>query len=170
MLVTLVSVTMYAQVHPTKIKGSFTLPDSEKYLTLKFDFSQTVFEKKFNEEEWAVMNGKENWKEAQKEALERIVKLMNEKMTKTRIMMVLDGYEMKSSYTLYITPLELYKNGKNESVYILKNNETGEILGSANGRGYGGHFGSLGNLIGDGYENIAPSVGKLIAKHNKLKK
>ena len=156
--------------------GTFTLPESEKYLLLKFDFSNTVFEDKYNEADWALLNGKESWEEAKQDALGRIVELMNREMTKTRIIMVLDkmgvsgNSGIKPNYTLFITPISYFKNGKNKSNYVIKNNETGEILGIIETKGSGGHFGSLGNLLGDGFEKSAPYIALKIAKYNKIKK
>ena len=158
-----------------KIKGSFVLPESEKYLMLKFDFSETIFEKKYNETDWTILNGKEEWESAKQEALENIVNWMNEKMTKTRIIMVLEKMvssenpAFTSNYTLYISPITYSRNGKNKSLFVLKNNNTGEILGTASVSGAGAHFGSLGNLLGEGYEKTAPEVAKRIAKFNKTK-
>ena len=157
-------------------EGNLTIPDNEKYVKLDFDFSQTVFEKKYNEEDWALLNGKNEWEEAKQEALERIVDLMNEKMKNTRINLVIDKMIEKMNngivpkYTLYITPLKLKKNGKNTSAFVLKNNATGEVLGTVQTVGKGAHFGSLGNMLGDGLENSGPVVAKLIRKHNKIKK
>lgn len=159
-----------------EVKGTFSLPETEKYLVLKFDFSETVFDKKYNEEDWALLNGKENWEDAKKEALKRIVKMMNEKMTKTRIIIVLedmatpDNPQVHSNYTLYIIPLTYSKLGKNRSVFVLKNNETNDFVGCVSDLGSGANFGSLGNLLGDAFENSAPRVAKKIANYNKFGK
>ena len=156
--------------------GNFTLPDNEKYVKLEFDCSKTVFEKKYNEEDWALLNGKEQWEEAKQEALERIVMMMNEKMTKTRIIFVIDkmtasgDVNITSNYTLYIAPTKLNKKGKNNSDFILKCDKTGEVLGTIETYGSGAHFGSLGNMLGDGYEASGPAVAKFIRKHNKIKR
>ena len=77
-VVLLVSVRMSGQ-NLINYEGKFTLPESEKYVKLDFDFSETVFEKKYNEKDWNLVVGKEEWEEAKQEALERIVKMMNEK-------------------------------------------------------------------------------------------
>lgn len=156
--------------------GSWSLPDQEKYLLLKFDFSETVFEKKYNETDWAILKGKEAWEEAKQEALDRIVNMMNAAMTKTRVIIVQEKMLSSESpsvipnYTLYIAPQTYYSKGKNKSLFVLKNNKSGEIIGSVKTEGIGGHFGSLGNLLGDAFEHSGPQVAKLIAKNNKLKK
>ena len=175
----MISCSLCAQLKKTAIQdantvyGTFTLPETEKYLTLKFDCSKTLFEKKYNEADWALLNGADEWEKAKAEALERIVEMMNEKMTNTRIIMVLESMgnaNFVSNYTMYITPISLDKKGRNKSAFVIKNNETGELLGYNMVDGRGGHFGSLGNLLGDGYEDCAPRVAKVIAKHNKNKK
>ena len=158
-----------------EIKGTMVLPESEKYITLKFDFSKTIFDNKYSEEDWALLKGKEVWEEAKQEALERIAVLMNEKMTKTRIIIVLEKMmsqgdnSVVSNYTLYITPHKYYSKGKNESTFVLKNNKSGEFVGSISAYGSGGSFGSIGNLLGDAFEKSAPEVAKIIAKKNKNK-
>lgn len=171
-VVLLVSVRMSGQ-NLINYEGKFTLPESEKYVKLDFDFSETVFEKKYNEKDWNLVVGKEEWEEAKQEALERIVKMMNEKMTGSRIIFVTDemiesgNYNIVSNYTLFILPVKLNKKGKNYSNFVLKCNATGEVLGTAETAGGGAHFGSLGNMLGDGYENSGPAVAKIIRKHNK---
>jgi len=77
---------------------------------------------------------------------------------------------VKSNYTMYIAPISLDRKGKNESLFILVNNETGENYGATKMRGFGGHFGSLGNLLGQGYKKAAPAVALEFAKQNKNKK
>lgn len=156
-----------------ELAGTFTLPETEKYVTLKFDCSKTVFEKKYNEADWILLIGEKEWEEAKQEAMERIVKMMNEKMTKTRLILVLENMaipgnpELQPNFTLYIIPKMLYKNGRNVSQFVLKDNNSNAILGSIYIKGTGAHFGSLGNMLGDGYESSAPDVAKLLVKYNK---
>lgn len=162
------SVSCFSQ----SVKGNFTIPLTDKYIVLKFDCSETVFEKKYNETDWGLIVGVEEWTKAKREALARIVGMMNDKMKKTRIIMVVEDPSstistLKSNYTLYIAPSALNRKGKNKSNFILKENATGKVLGYTSVSGGGGHYGSLGNLLGDGYEDSAPDVAKLIAKYNK---
>jgi hypothetical protein len=53
---------------------------------------------------------------------------------------------------------------------MLINTATGEALGYVATSGSGAHFGSLGNMLGEGYEDSAPAIAKLIEKQNKIKK
>lgn len=161
---------------PYTLKGTYKLPESEKYVLLDFDFSETLFEKRISVADWAILNGEEEWEKAKQEALEIIVEVMNKEMTQTRIIFVLNTMnktgtkKIDSNYTLFIKPIELNKKGKNKSEFVLKDTSTGEILGSVVASGPGVHFGSLGNMLGEGYERNAPVIAKIIQKENKLPK
>ncbi len=152
------------------LSGSFTLPAQEKYLIVDWDFSKTIFEKKYAEKEWIAMHGQKEWEEATSEALTLILKKMNDKMERTRIIAIKKGSDLKAAYTLFISPISLDRKGNNKSLYILKMNSTGEEIGKCQLKGDGGHWGSLANLLGDGYEEAAGKMGKFIVKHNKMKK
>lgn len=170
------SLNMIGQQMNYKVKGTFTMPESEKYVKLDFDFSKTVFEKKYSEADWAILNGEKEWESAKQEALEMIVEQMNKEMNKTRIILIIDkmnavgGKKVETNYTLFVVPRELNKKGKNKSDFILINTATGEALGYVATSGSGAHFGSLGNMLGEGYEDSAPAIAKLIEKQNKIKK
>ena len=177
LFVCLSSQLVYSQgidFYSLKTNGTLALPESEKFLAVNFDFSKALIDEKLNEAEWAALNGEDKWEEAKQEALDRIVKLMNDKMSKSRITFVQERLTktensiFKTNYTLYIIPYTYSKKGNNKSLFVIKNNKTGEELGSVAAIGYGGSFGSLGNLLGDGYENSGPTVAKKIAKKNKL--
>lgn len=151
------------------ISGSFALPESETYLYVDWDFSETLFEKKYNEKEWEAMNAGE-WTKAKSEALGFILNEMNEILKKSRIIVIQKGSDLKAEYTLYISAIKLDRKGNNKSFFILKKNDSGEEIGKAQIKGDGGHWGSLGNLLGDGYEEAARKMGSLLKKNNKLKK
>ena len=59
-LVMLVSMACYSQ----KVTGTFSLPESEKFLDLKWDWSKAVIDKKLTEQEWATVVGEKTWEEA----------------------------------------------------------------------------------------------------------
>ena len=164
-LLGLFSLTSYAQ---KVLSGSFELPANEKYLALDWDCSQTLFEKKFTEKEWKSMKGAD-WDEAKKEVLEEIIRDMNTKMSKTRVVAVLPGSELQGAYTLYICPHTLDSKGNNKTTYILKDAQGNEI-GRTEFKGSGGHWGSFANLMGDGYEDAGEKLASLITKYNKTKK
>ena len=151
------------------ISGTFTLPASEKYLAVAWDFSEAVIEKKYDEKEWEMINGKEVWASAKAEALGNIIVQMNEKMKKSRLICISLNSEIKPAYTLYIHPLTLNRKGDNKSLYILKETETGQEIGRAKRSGDGGSFGDLANLLLDGYEEAARAIGSYLTSKNKLK-
>ena len=159
------SLSSYAQ---KVLSGSFELPADEKYLTLDWDCSHTIFEKKYTEKEWHAIKG-DDWPNAKKQVIEGIVRDMNKKMRKSRIIAVLPGSELQGAYTLYICPKKLDSKGNNKSVYILRDAQGTEI-GKAEFSGNGGQWGTYANLMGDGYKNAGSKLGSLIIKYNNIKK
>ena len=151
------------------LSGSFELPAEEKYLTVDWDCSQTLFEKKHNEKEWEALIGKEEWDKAKSEALTDILVEMNKKMTKARITVVKPGSELKSNYTMYIAPIKLNRKGDNISFYILRRNSDGAEVGRVKLSGDGGSMGSLANLLWDGYEEASRKMGCYLTRNNKFK-
>ena len=162
----LVSLPGYTQ---STVSGSFELPKEEKYLAVDWDCSETLFEKKHNEKEWEALLGKEEWQKAKSEALSDILVEMNNKMGKARITVVKAESELKGNYTMYIAPIKLNRKGDNNSFYILKRNSDGAEVGRVKLSGDGGSFGSLANLLWDGYEEAARKMGRYLTHHNKLK-
>ena len=151
------------------ITGTFALPSSERYLAVAWDFSEAVIEKKYSEKEWENINGREAWANAKAEALGYIINEINGKMKKSRLICISTDSDIKPTYTLYIHPLTLNRKGDNKSLYILKETASGREVGRAKRSGDGGHFGSLANLLFDGYEEAARDIGGFLAKKNKLK-
>lgn len=162
----LISTTSYSQ----KVLGSFSLPESEKFLDVKWDWSKAVIDKKLTEKEWAIVVGENDWEQAKLEALQLITREMNEKLENSRIMVIAPGSEKKTACTLFITPISYNKKGFNVSQYILINNQTGNQVGICEIKGDGGKIGSVGNLLGDGYEESARKIGTILKKYNKVKK
>lgn len=162
----LVSMACYSQ----KVTGTFSLPESEKFLNIKWDWSKAVINKKLNEQEWATVVGEKTWEEAKYEVLLLIAREMNEKLANSRIMIVSPENDTKTACTLYITPLKYEKKGRNDTQYILVDNETGDQIGQCEDSGDGGKIGSVGNLLGDGYKKAAQRVAGVLRKYNKVKK
>jgi hypothetical protein len=150
------------------LSGSFELPVNEKYLTLDWDCSETIIDKKYNEKEWQSVKG-DDWPKAKMQVLERIVSDTNDHLKKSRIIVVLPGSELKGLYTLYICPIKLDSKGNNKTNYILRDGNGNEV-GKAQFNGDGGHWGTYANLLGDGYENAGSKLASLIKKYNKNKK
>ena len=151
-----------------KIDGSFKLPEEVKYIRLDWDCSKTVFEGRMTEQEWIGTKGQE-WVEAKREVLQKVLDITNEKLTKTRFIVLLPESELKSSYTIFICPLTLDKYGKNTTEIILKNEE-GVSMGSVQYNDCGGRVGTLANLLGGGFEDAATSIASVLKKHNYPKK
>lgn len=152
----------------TLVSGSFSLPKSEKFITLEWDFSEALIEQKYNESEWEALNGKKEWSEAKTETLDLIKREMNSNMVKSRLTVVTKESGLNYSYSLYICPQKLFKNGNNLTLYVLKDNGSGMEVGRCIIKGKGGKFGSLSNLMGDGYEEAARKMGKYLRSQNKL--
>lgn len=163
----LVSASVYSQ---SQIEGSFTLPETEKYLALDWDFSETIFDRKHNEKEWAALNGEKEWAAAKSEALGLVLQEMNGKMQKSRITVIKTESGLPYSYILYICPVKYNKKGDNVSFYILKEKATGKEIARCKIKGDGGHYGTLANLLGDGFEEAARDMGGYLRIKNKKKK
>lgn len=161
-----VSVSCYSQ----KVEGTFSIPDSEKFIAVDWDWSQTVIDKKFSEKEWAAVNGDSYWEKAKLENLVMITRVMNEPLEKARVSVVSPESSMKTAYTLYICPISYNKKGDNYSDYVLKENSTGLVIGRCQLKGAGGRIGTVSNLLGDGYEEAALKMGKILMKYNKIRK
>ena len=91
---------------------------------------------------------------------------MNNHLTRSRIIAILPGSELKSSYTIFICPIKLDSKGNNKSNYVLKD-ASGKELGRAQFNGDGGHWGTFANLMGDGYEKAGRKLASLMKKYNK---
>lgn len=152
----------------TLVSGSFSLPKSEKFIIIEWDFSEAVIEQKYNELEWEALNGEKEWSEAKTETIDLIKREMNNNMANSRLTVVTKESGLNYSYSLHICPQKLFKNGNNLSLYILKEISSGEEVGRCIIKGKGGKFGSLSNLMGDGYEEAARKMGKYLRSQNKL--
>ena len=160
---------MSAMCFSQKVMGTFTLPEGEKFISIDWDWSDAVIDKKYNEADWIVVNGKEYWDKAKLEVLSLIVREMNSKMDKSRITVISPESDTKTAYTLYICPIKYSKRGDNVSIYKLKETSSGEEIGSCKLSGDGGSFGSVANLLGDGYEEAARKMGTILKRYNKIK-
>lgn len=79
----------------------------------------------------------------------------------------LDG-KLKANYVIYISPIKLDKKGNNETYFVLKELSSGEEIGRVLIEGDGGHMGSLGNLLGDGYKSSSRKLGRYLRKQNPI--
>lgn len=160
LLLALFSVNCFAQ---KVVSGSFSALSSEKAVSVRWDFGSTVFEKKFNEREWESLNGETEWRKAKNEAMAVILKCINEELKKNHVYVVGENLSNECKYTIIVSPISLDRKGNNNSNYYLVDNNNVEVA-CVQIKGDGGHWGSLGNLMGDGYEEAAKKLGKLIKK------
>ena len=160
MLLSLMTTSSSAQ---KVISGSFSALSSEKAVSVKWDFGSTVFEKKYNEREWESINGEAEWNKAKNEAMSLILKCINEELKKAHVYVVGENLSNECKYTILVSPINLDRKSNNKSNYYLVDKNNTEIA-CVQIKGDGGHWGSLGNLLGDGYEEAAKKLGKLIKK------
>ena len=146
----------------TVISGSFDCLTTEKAVCIKWDFSNTLFEKKYSEQEWAELKGAEEWDKAKKEAMDVIIENVNDMLKKEQVYVVKNSD--RANYVITIFPKTLDRKGNNKSEYVLTNIKDGSEEGRILIKGDGGHWGDLGNLLGDGYEEAARKLGKYIRK------
>ena len=152
-----------------KVEGTFTLPESERFVSVAWDWSEAIIDKKFTEKDWAAVTGEKYWEEAKQEALQLITREMNEKMDNARISVISPDSETKTAFTLLICPITYSKKGNNHSFYILKDNRNGKVIGRCRIAGDGGKIGTVANLLGDGYEEAARKMGKILKKYNRIR-
>lgn len=169
LLVIVIAVMISTVCYSQKVTGTFTIPESEKFISLAWDWSEAVIDKKLSEKDWAAINGEEYWEKAKMEALILIAREMNEKMTKSRVSILSPESDRETAYRLFISPIWYTKKGNNESIYILKDISTGNEIGRCRLKGDGGSIGSVANLLGDGYEEAARKMGSMLKKFNKIK-
>ena len=146
----------------TVISGSFDCLATEKAVCIKWDFTNVVFEKKFNEQEWAEIKGAEEWGKAKEEAMDVIIENVNDMLKKEQVFIVKNSE--KANYVITIFPLTLDRKGNNKSEYVLTDIKNGNEEGRILIKGDGGHWGDIANLLGDGYEEAARKLGKYIKK------
>lgn len=169
LLFLVVTVMIFVDCYSQKVTGTFTIPESEKFISLEWDWSEAVIDKKLSENDWAAINGEEYWEKAKMEALKLIAREMNEKMTNSRVAILSPESDRTTAYKLFIRPVWYNKKGNNESFYILKETSTGNSVGRCKLYGAGGSIGSVANLLGDGYEEAARKMGSILKKYNKIK-
>ena len=142
------------------ISGSYGCLSAERAVCIQWDFSNTLFERKYNEDEWIELKGEEEWDRAKKEAMDVIVENVNKMLQKEQIFVVKNSD--KANFKITIAPQTLDSKGNNKSEYILTDIRTGNEEGRIQIKGDGGHWGDLANLLGDGYEEAARKLGKHI--------
>ena len=72
LLFLVITVMIFVDCYSQKVTGTFTIPESEKFISLEWDWSEAVIDKKLSENDWAAINGEEYWEKAKMEALKLI--------------------------------------------------------------------------------------------------
>lgn len=88
----------------TVISGSFDCLSTEKAVCIKWDFTNTIFEKKYNEQEWTELKGTEEWANAKKEAMDLIIENVNEMLKKEQVYVVKESERANYVITIFLLP------------------------------------------------------------------
>lgn len=159
---TFLAISLCVSAQKEKISSSFEILKDESVVDIMFSFKETVFEKKFNEEQWIEIHGEDEWNKAKEEAMQIIVSNVNEKLRKQALFVKKHNPQKNCHYTIIVAPIKLDRNGNNVSYYYLRDNTSNTIIARKKINGDGGRFGDLANLLGDGYEEAARSLGRSI--------
>ena len=91
---------------------------------------------------------------------EKVIKSLNNKLSKKGAFVTLNS---NAKYTLLVKPVSVSMKGDNTNdCYIL--DEFGNILVKFHISGSGGHWGTMSNLWGDGYEDSAKRIASFVVK------
>lgn len=91
---------------------------------------------------------------------EKIAKTLNDKLSKKGAFVTVNG---TAKYTLLIKPISVSKKGDNTNECSILD-ESGNSLVKFQVSNSGGHWGSMSNLWGDGYEESAKDIASFVVK------
>lgn len=137
-------------------------------IRLKIDFSETKIANKtvadwleYRQASQPKYNAKNELENELKPAVqEKVIKSLNNKLSKKGAFVTLNS---NAKYTLLVKPVSVSMKGDNTNdCYIL--DEFGNILVKFHISGSGGHWGTMSNLWGDGYEDSAKSIASFVVK------
>ena len=148
------------------IEGEFPSLVGEKKINLKIDYSQIRIDNKsvdewleFRQAEQPEYNAKSELEtELKPTVYEEISGAINDKLKKHNAYVVADG----ANYTVLVQPKDVARKGNNTNICSILDKD-GNILVKFTVKGSGGHWGSMSNLWGDGYENSGKSIAKALA-------
>ena len=150
------------------LDGAIPSLKGEGKINLKIDFSETKIDNKSIADWLEYRQATQPKYDAQKEleeelkpvVQEKILKILNNKLSKKGAFVTINT---NAKYTLSVKPISVSKKGDNTNeCYIL--DEDGNALVKCQMSGSGGHWGSMSNLWGDGYEDAAKSLASFILK------
>lgn len=150
------------------LEGAYPSLKGESKLNLKIDFTETRIDGKMiadwlecRQAEQPDYNAKDELeKEFKPTVQEEIVKAANEKLRYEGAFLTISG---TAKYTLLVCPVIIERNGTNRNVCSILD-ENGKVLVKFLATGSGGSFGSMSNLIGDGYERSGKKIGSAVSK------
>lgn len=150
------------------LDGSIPSLKGEGKINLKIDFSETKIDNKSIADWLEYRQATQPKYDAQKElenelkpvVQEKILKVLNNKLSKKGAFVTINT---NAKYTLSVKTISVSKKGDNTNeCYIL--DEDGNALVKFQISGSGGHWGSMSNLWGDGYEDAAKKIASFILK------
>lgn len=140
----------------------------ESKINIKIDFSETKIDNK-SIADWLEYRQATQPKYDAKKELEdelepvvqkKIVKNLNDKLSRKGAFVTINS---NAKYTLSVKPISVSKKGDNTNEYCILD-ETGNVLVKFQISGSGGHWGSMSNLWGDGYEDAAKRLASFMVK------
>lgn len=154
------------------INGSLGFLNNERNLALTFDFSETEIEgmttKDFLSAKYKDIERGEKWLAlAQKEILAKFVCSFNETLIKKGIPLQCRKSE-SANYQAIIKAKSFTNKGNMTAVILLTKVGSEDVLTKINLSAKGGQFGTLANLMGDGFRNAGKKLAKLIIKNTTM--
>lgn len=151
---------------------SFGFLKNERNLALTFDFSETEIEgmttKEFLAAKYKDRERGEKWLAlAQKEISAKFVCSFNETFIKKGIPLQSRKFE-SANYQAIIKAKSFTNKGNMTAVILFTKIDSQDILAKINLSAKGGQFGTLANLMGDGFRNAGKKLAKLIIKNTAM--
>lgn len=159
------------------VSGDFSIVSKEKFIDVKIDFSQTIFEGKYNLKQYlAVCDVPEiNWKVASEEMQKTFLRHANSKLRRYKLLLVPGGLTedsfiapsgfIKARYTLILCPITSNELADMELEYRIFDNTTSSIIAVARGTVRGSLLNSIETKCLDSMEDAGDSFGKFIRKY-----
>ncbi len=164
-------ITLSAEARAKLVYGSASL-NGETKINLRFDYSNTKIDNRqiaewleYRQAEQPGYDAVNELEKGIKPTLQGMVaKAINSKLKKKGAFVTTNG---SANYTVLVCPITISKKGSNTNTcYIL--NKDGDVLMEFTVKGRGGRWGSMSNLVGDGYADSGKDIASLVAKCFKL--
>ncbi len=167
-LLAAVLITLSAGASSKVLSGTAPSLQGVTKINLKFDYSNLLIEKKaiadWLEYRQATQPNYDAEEELEKQIKpnlqEKIIDALNSKLEKQKAFVTTNG---SADYTIVVRPLTINKNGTNTNTCCILDKD-GNVLVEFSAMGKGGKWGSLSNLVGDGYKNSGKEIASFVAK------